>query len=106
MGVRDAERFRFHALHVPGQEGQGGGFPRVSPEALATLDRAGLVSAERPRIWKGTEKSGTVTFIETFEWKDARSPEVAHQNPEVMAVWEPMGTHAEEMHFLQVEPVL
>ncbi|MEP6768219.1 MAG: hypothetical protein ABJC61_06085 [Acidobacteriota bacterium] len=47
-----------------------------------------------------------MTFIETFEWKDARSPEVAHQNPEVMAVWEPMGTHAEEMHFLQVEPVL
>lgn len=71
-----------------------------------TLDRAGLVSPERPRVWKGTEKSGTVTFIETFEWKDARSPEVAHQTPEVMAVWEPMGTFAEEMHFLQVEPVL
>ncbi|MEO8190554.1 MAG: hypothetical protein ABI682_09430 [Acidobacteriota bacterium] len=70
-----------------------------------TLDRAGLVSSERPRVWKGVEKSGTVTFIETFEWKNARAPEVAHQTPEIMAIWEPMGGLAEEMHFLEIEPV-
>src|SRR3954470_4833232 len=70
-----------------------------------TLDRAGLVSGERARILRGVEKSGAVTFIEMFAWKDGRSAEIAHQTPEVMAVWEPMGTLAEEMHFIQVEPV-
>ena len=70
-----------------------------------TLDKAGLVSGDRARILRGVEKSGAVTFIETFAWKDGRSAEVAHQTPEVMSIWEPMGTLAEEMHFIQVEPV-
>ena len=71
----------------------------------ATLDSAGLVSPEKAKIWRGVEKSGAVTFIETFQWKDTGSPEVAHHTPEVMAIWEPMGTHAEEMHFIEIEPV-
>ena len=32
----------------------------------ATLDSAGLVSPEKAKIWRGVEKSGAVTFIETF----------------------------------------
>jgi hypothetical protein len=32
-------------------------------------------------------------------------PGVAHQMPEVMQIWEPMGPLTENMEFLQVEPV-
>jgi hypothetical protein len=71
-----------------------------------TLDRAGLVSGQRARVFHGASKdSATSAFIEMFEWKDRESPNVAHQTPEVMAVWEPMGALTEGMEFLQVQPV-
>jgi hypothetical protein len=40
-----------------------------------------------------------------FSWKNADSPGVAHQTPEVMSVWEPMGALADEMNFWPIEPV-
>ena len=56
-----------------------------------TLDRLGLTTRNPPKIWRATRRDGGVSFVEMFEWKDAKAPEVAHQTPEVMAVWEPMG---------------
>lgn len=88
------------------KKGKDGEFLSYLRKHWATLNRVGLVSAERARIWKGVEKSGAVTFVEKFEWKEEKSAEVAHQTPEVMAIWEPMGALTEEMHFIQVEPVI
>jgi hypothetical protein len=71
-----------------------------------TLDRAGLVSGQRARVYHGASKDdSTSAFIEMFEWKDREAPDIAHQTPEVMAVWEPMGALTEDMEFLQVQPV-
>jgi hypothetical protein len=36
-------------------------------------------------------------FVESFYWRDAKAPELAHQMPEIMSVWETMGPHLEDM---------
>jgi hypothetical protein len=38
-----------------------------------------------------------------MEWKDEKSPALAHQMASVMAVWEPMGTICDEMEFPSFE---
>lgn len=44
-------------------------------------------------------------FYEQFVWKDGNASDVAHQTPEVMAVWEPMGPVLEDLTICEVEPV-
>ena len=39
-------------------------------------------------------ETGT-TFVEIFSWTSADAPQVAHNTPAVMAVWEPMGALVE-----------
>lgn len=36
-------------------------------------------------------------FIEIFEWRDEAASDLAHQSPEIMAVWETMGPHLADM---------
>ena len=70
------------------------------------LDKVGLVTKEPARIWKATDKrSGATYFVETFQWKDEEAPGIAHQTPEVMAIWEPMGPVMEELRLAQIEPI-
>ena len=38
-------------------------------------------------------------------WKDGKSSELAHQTPEVMAVWETMGPLLEDLTILKVEAI-
>lgn len=70
-----------------------------------TLSQVGLAGPAPVKIWRGENKKGEVTYIETFQWKDEDAPRVAHQTPEVMKVWEPMGPLLADMDFLAVEPV-
>ena len=70
-----------------------------------TLRGAGLATDEPAQVLKSKDKSGKTVFIEMFSWKDAGAPDVAHQTPEVMSVWEPMGALADEMNFWPVEAV-
>ena len=77
-----------------------------------TLHRAGLVTDEPAQVYRGlpSKKPGgdpraQRTYVEVFAWKDERAPEVAHQTPAVMAVWEPMGAACEEMEFPHFEPL-
>ena len=67
-----------------------------------TLDALGLSTAQPARIWRGRDRDGAVTFIESFQWKDAKAPEIAHQTPQVMAVWEPMDALMDGMQILEV----
>lgn len=70
------------------------------------LDRVGLVTKEPVRIWRATDKrTGAVSFVETFQWRDAEASTIAHQTPEVMAVWEPMGAILEALELAQIEPI-
>ena len=68
------------------------------------LDKAGLVTKSPAKVWKAHDKrKGTEFFIEYMEWKDGEASGIAHQLPEVMAVWEPMGPIMETMSIVQIE---
>jgi hypothetical protein len=56
------------------------------------LRRAGLATEAPALLYRATDKrTGRPFYIEIFSWRDAEAPGVAHQLPEVMALWEPMG---------------
>lgn len=70
------------------------------------LDKVGLVTKEPAKIWRATDKrTGEISFVEMFQWKDAEASGIAHQTPEVMAIWEPMGPILEELKLSSVEPI-
>lgn len=89
--------------------------PRKGREAelLALIRRhepalrgVGLVTDEPFRVWKARDiRRQRDQFIEQFTWKNGAASDVAHQTPEVMAVWEPMGAVLEDMMICEAEPV-
>src|ERR1051325_12111270 len=87
------------------KEGKEADFLGLLERHWPTLRGLGLATDEAARVLRCREQSGRVVFVESFSWKDEGAPEVAHQTPEVMAVWEPMGAMADEMNFWEVEPV-
>ncbi|MFL5302531.1 MAG: hypothetical protein ACJ79R_19555 [Anaeromyxobacteraceae bacterium] len=71
-----------------------------------TLRDAGLVDPEvDPGLFRGTNRRGEPCFVETFAWKSARAAGTAHETPAVMALWGPIGELAEEMDFIEIEPL-
>lgn len=70
------------------------------------LRKVGLVTSEPFRLWKAYDiRKRREQFIEYFVWKDGNASDIAHQTPEVMAVWEPMGPLLEELTICEVEPL-
>ena len=68
------------------------------------LQGAGLVTEEEVVIWRAVDKrSGRVSFLEKFQWKDEEAPGIAHQLPEVMAIWEPMTPMLDELKLDTIE---
>lgn len=68
------------------------------------LRKADLVTAEPFRVWKAFDiRKKRTSVIEYFQWKDGRSSDLAHQTPEVMSVWEPMGPILEDLTICEVE---
>src|SRR5687767_9914051 len=68
------------------------------------LRKVGLVTAEPFKVWKAYDiRKQRVAFVEYFQWKDGQASDVAHQTPEVMAVWEPMGPVLEDLTICEVE---
>ncbi len=69
--------------------------------ALRTAD---LVTAEPFRVWKALDiRKNRISYIEYFQWKNGTVSDLAHQTPEVMAVWEPMGPVLEDLTICEVE---
>ena len=70
------------------------------------LRKVGLITEEPFRVWKAFDiRKQRVQYIEYFVWKDGRGSDTAHQTPEVMAVWEPMGPVLEDMTICEAEPI-
>lgn len=68
-----------------------------------TLDAHGLVSKQKPQIWRTSSRDGkSVAYVELMQWKDESSSNVAHQTPEVMRIWEPMGPLLENLEINHV----
>ena len=70
------------------------------------LHKAGLATDEPSVVYKGLpsnkpdDKHGAQSmYIEILSWKTPEGPAIAHESPEVMAVWEPMGAICEELDF-------
>jgi hypothetical protein len=87
------------------KKGQEAAFLRLLEKHWPTLHGLGLATPEPAQVLRGHDKAGGTVFIEMFSWKDATAPQTAHNTPEVMAVWEPMGALAEDMNFWMVERV-
>ncbi|HEV3167878.1 MAG TPA: hypothetical protein VGZ22_28005 [Isosphaeraceae bacterium] len=76
------------------------------------LHSLGLATADKPVHYQGHEKSGGPIFFEIFSWVSEQASREAHQHPEVMAIWEPMGALCEPregrppMEFPHVQPLV
>jgi hypothetical protein len=87
------------------KKGQEGALLQLVKGHWPTISGLGLATSTPARIWKTTDREGRVAFVEMFSWKDAKAPEIAHQTPEVMAVWEPMANVMESIEIAQAELV-
>lgn len=76
-----------------------------------TLRRVGLAADVASKVYEGTEGENQPVFFELLHWRDAEGPDRAHELPDVMAVWEPMGRLCETragrpaMEFPRVERI-
>jgi quinol monooxygenase YgiN len=70
------------------------------------ISSTGLVTSEKAVVYRAVNKrSGKEYYIEIFTWRDEEASTIAHQTPEVMAVWEPMGPLLESMEIAAIEEV-
>ena len=69
---------------------------------LADVD---LVTDEPARLMRAGDLAGNVAYIEMFSWASAEAVQTAHETPEVMRLWEPMGALCEDMEFWHIEPL-
>jgi hypothetical protein len=88
------------------KEGKEDEFQTLIEKHWPTLRRVGLASETPARWFRGATKDGKRRFIELFEWKDDKAAGVAHESPDVMSVWEPMGALAEGMEFIELESAI
>jgi hypothetical protein len=76
--------------------------------ALRSLD---LVTDDPPLHYRGSEQDGKPLFVEVFKWKSTEASRLAHEHPEVLAIWEPMDRLTERrngrpnMEFPHVQPL-
>lgn len=86
------------------RQGSEEAFKKLLAKHGPTLRKAGLTPEGAPKIWRSRTRERKSVFIEWMQWKDANSSHAAHQMPEVMAIWEPMGELTDDMEFLDLEP--
>ena len=93
---------------APGNEGE---FTKLLRRHWPALHQLDLVTDAPARHYRGAERDGKPLFVEIFEWKDERASSLAHEHPEVMAIWEPMDKLTESraggrpnMEFPHVQP--
>jgi hypothetical protein len=87
------------------KSGMEAAFKKILAKHGPALKKAGLSSAKAPVIWQSMTRDRKTVFVEMMQWKDGGSAAAAHQMPEVMAVWEPMGNMTEGMEFLDLESI-
>ena len=91
--------------YVP-KKGKEDEFEQLVRKHWPALEKLGLVTPEKAKLWRGHDKrADKTTFVELFTWKDGESSGIAHQTPEVMAIWEPMGPIMESMQIVQLTPL-
>ena len=87
----DANTVFAHYYVQPGQEAA---FEALLQKHIPTLRSLDLVKEAPAQYFRGADRAGNPLYIEIFTWKPG-AVERAHEHPEVMAIWEPMGTLCE-----------
>ena len=86
-------------------------FRKLLAKHWPTLRRVGLGANTPSTVFQGTDDDGGPIFVELLHWNDDEGPKRAHEIPDVMAVWEPMGKLCEArkgrpaMEFPRVEQI-
>jgi hypothetical protein len=87
----------------PGAEGA---LEALVRKHLPTLRSLGLLGTGHSVVYRAEDKrSHAVSYVEIFDWKDGRASDVAHQTPEVMAIWETMGPLLENLEIQAIRPL-
>lgn len=74
----------------------------------SVLRKVGLITDDPVRVYRGTDlrKPDAGPFlVEQFVWRDGAASDIAHQTPEVMAVWETMGPHLADMTLITLDAI-
>jgi hypothetical protein len=66
-------------------------FRRLLEKHWPTLRRVGLAADVPSTVYQGSEGEAAPIFVELLHWRDEHGADRAHELPDVMAVWEPMG---------------
>ncbi|MEZ6187871.1 MAG: hypothetical protein R3F62_23040 [Planctomycetota bacterium] len=75
--------YRVHPDHEPA-------FRALLARHVPTLRGLGLATDTPAQVFRH-EEDGRPVYVEVFDWTDAQSARTAHETPQVMAIWEPMG---------------
>lgn len=109
MSTPTPETVICHYKVKPGREAE---MEALLADHWPALHAAGLVTDDPPLVYRGKPSAkpdgahgAERTYVEIFRWKDAQAPATAHQLPEVLAVWEPMGAICEDMDFPHFDPI-
>jgi hypothetical protein len=86
-------------------------FVQLLERHWSVLHGLALVTDDPPQYFRGSERDGGLLFVEIFAWKTEGAASLAHEQPEVMAIWEPMDKLTEtrdgrpNMEFPHVRPI-
>jgi quinol monooxygenase YgiN len=72
------------------------------------LRKTGLLTDDPVRIYRASDvraPDAGAFVVEEFVWRDGAASDIAHQTPEVMAVWETMGPHLADMTLITLDPI-
>ena len=70
------------------------------------LESTGLITGGKPVVYKAHNiRTNQDYFIEMFSWRDEKAAGLAHQTPELMAVWEPMTPILESLEIAVIDAV-
>lgn len=92
---------------APGREAD---FVALLERHWPALHELGLTTGEPSVVYRGTDEKGGTFFVELFTWAPGAVAR-AHEHPDVLAIWEPMGQLTEPrggrpgMEFPHVERV-
>lgn len=76
--------------HYRVARGNEAAFEELLAKHWPALHRLGLVTSEPSVQYRGVEQdNGEPIYFELFEWEDGAA-DLAHELPEVLAIWEPM----------------
>ena len=71
--------------------GKEGAFKKLLAKHWPTLRRVGLAADVPSTIYRGSEGAKQPIFVELLNWKGKGGADRAHEIPDVMGIWEPMG---------------